>query len=250
MEETKLTHKSETKPEKAVADQSAPDSKDEIVDKAMEKALPNQDDVLGSGSWGALLGIFYLIAMRAWVWVVVVIALSVVSGLFPSLGIISAILMIYLIIKGKDIAWKSRKWKDFQEFLTVQRAWDLAGKIIFGVQIFATIGILATVVLVSLSSARFKALDAKRKADVNTIVIAIEAYRADNQDVCPANLSALTSKYYDSIPKDPTTKSDYAYKIDGENCVVSANLDVEGDPSLKNDFNPTNGAIYDKASVR
>lgn len=53
--------------------------------------------------------------------------------------------------------------------------------------IVAMIGILATVVLASLGSARERARDARRKADLRTIATALEMYAIDNNTYCITN---------------------------------------------------------------
>lgn len=52
--------------------------------------------------------------------------------------------------------------------------------------VVAIIGILATVVLASLGSARNKANDARRKADLRNISTALELYALDNDTYCVA----------------------------------------------------------------
>lgn len=52
--------------------------------------------------------------------------------------------------------------------------------------VVAIIGILATVVLASLNSARDKAQDARRKADLRNIATALELYALDNGTYCVA----------------------------------------------------------------
>jgi type II secretion system protein G len=89
--------------------------------------------------------------------------------------------------------------------------------------VIAIIGILATIVIVSLSSARAKARDAKRVQDLDSIRTALEMYK-DSYDVYPAQPTSLkitglsgtvfaTTYFPKGIPDDPVSNSGaYSYK--------------------------------------
>ncbi len=81
--------------------------------------------------------------------------------------------------------------------------------------VIAIIGILATIVLISLSSARQKGRDAKRIADVKQLQLALELYY-DASSTYPAALANLAPAYIPSEPKDPSTGASYGYCIDGD----------------------------------
>jgi len=78
--------------------------------------------------------------------------------------------------------------------------------------VIAIIGILATLVLVSLTSARSKARDAKRESDIRQIGTAMEMYYSENEryptttpDQSAGRMTAPTSivPYMTVLPKDP-----------------------------------------------
>jgi len=86
--------------------------------------------------------------------------------------------------------------------------------------VIAIIGILASVVLVSLNSARSKARDAKRIADVHQIQLALENYYdgkngpdgSGGSYSYPALIGALVTKgYLAKVPVDPNDSSAYPY---------------------------------------
>ncbi len=105
--------------------------------------------------------------------------------------------------------------------------------------VIAIIGMLSSVVLASLNSARGKARDARRVADVKQMMLALELYRDDNNGACPdtgwqssndasgntsggnswAITQAAMSSYIPSLPHDPkegtatATTGGYAYSI-------------------------------------
>lgn len=76
--------------------------------------------------------------------------------------------------------------------------------------VIAIIGILATIITTSLTSARAKGRDAKRVSDVNNIALALKTYYADNL-VYPGNLSALVPNYLPKLPTDPYNSASYNY---------------------------------------
>ena len=74
--------------------------------------------------------------------------------------------------------------------------------------VIAIIGILSTVVLVSLGGARAKARDARRMADINQIVLALEMDYSDDEKystsaTMPTKIPTDTGRYLDAVPKDP-----------------------------------------------
>ncbi|HEY4513280.1 MAG TPA: type II secretion system protein [Candidatus Paceibacterota bacterium] len=85
--------------------------------------------------------------------------------------------------------------------------------------VVAIIGILASVVMASLNTARAKARDAKRLVELRQIVTATEIFYNDNNTYPSATTSfvyavvGLTPKYIATLPEDPTrTRSDrYRY---------------------------------------
>lgn len=91
--------------------------------------------------------------------------------------------------------------------------------------VIAIIGILASIVIASLDTARVKARDARRLSDINSIQKALALYSADNQSY-PVSVSSTTlsgtdsvsttliaGKAISSVPKDPMSPTyDYKYQ--------------------------------------
>jgi len=71
--------------------------------------------------------------------------------------------------------------------------------------VIAIIGILSSVVLASLNSARAKSRDAKRVSDIKQLQLALELYFDDNGQYPIATTAALlvTPGYLPTIPTDP-----------------------------------------------
>lgn len=113
--------------------------------------------------------------------------------------------------------------------------------------VIAIIGLLSTLAVVALSSAREKARDSKRLADLKQIQTALELYYTDN-NAYPIEAAALTlgeaqhdcldaggivdacataPTYMGLIPADPQTgTTEYIYEIsDGTTYAVSATLE-------------------------
>ena len=84
--------------------------------------------------------------------------------------------------------------------------------------VIAIIGILASIVLASLNTARTNARDARRVADMNQLRLALELYADDNSQSYPGGvedttgsklgLQALATTYIAAVPTDPTSSGD------------------------------------------
>lgn len=113
--------------------------------------------------------------------------------------------------------------------------------------VIAIIGILATIVLVSLNTARSKARDTRRISDLRQVALAMEMYYDSNPTVgfpgdgdelaCNdwAGFSVLTPTYMGALPTDPgtyayaaevsTSKQDYVLRAQLENNVPEGDVD-------------------------
>ncbi len=82
--------------------------------------------------------------------------------------------------------------------------------------VIAIIGVLATLVLLQLGTARARARDTKRITDVNQIRTAVEQYYDDNGGHYPSTIDATTlGRYLTNIPADPLTAQPYGYAYHG-----------------------------------
>lgn len=110
--------------------------------------------------------------------------------------------------------------------------------------IIAIIGILSSIILVSLSGVREKGRDAKRKAEIAQFgrFLTLSCYLPEEgegeYDLIPLaeqmrNKYPQYSQYFANIPKDPKTgtesESKYVYTVnaDGSKCALYANLENE-----------------------
>ena len=121
--------------------------------------------------------------------------------------------------------------------------------------VIAIIGVLASVVLVSLNNARAKARDAKRAADIKQVSTALELYYAENNaypvagawyggtgncwgTVTDTWVPGLTPTYISKLPLDPkptACASVYLYASDGKDYKVIAHVPENCEnPSMKN----------------
>ena len=124
--------------------------------------------------------------------------------------------------------------------------------------VIAIIGMLASVVLASLNSAREKSRDARRLADIKQLQTALElAFDDASPPEYPDTLGALvTGGQLPAEPKDPRTGAAYYYdNLDASNnacsiasgaCtnyVLGVQLENTNHPALDNDVNGTVGAV-------
>lgn len=84
-------------------------------------------------SWGAFcLGWIWAVFNRVWI------------GLFCFVPYLGWLMVIYLGVKGRELAWRNKEWKSLEHFNEVQRRWSVWGGILFGVSL---IGVIAAVAL-------------------------------------------------------------------------------------------------------
>lgn len=115
--------------------------------------------------------------------------------------------------------------------------------------VIAIIGILASIVLASLNSARQKGRDARRISDIKQLQLALELYYdANNQYPTAISGTQLTGPGYISVvPTDPSSNqayyySPYASTSDASTCIsyhLGASLEQATNAALTNDANIT-----------
>lgn len=79
-------------------------------------------------SWGG----FFL----NWIWGLFNGTYIALLSLIPYAGIIMALVLGY---KGNEWAWRNKRWDNIEHFKRVQHKWTIAGLIVFGVSILASI---------------------------------------------------------------------------------------------------------------
>lgn len=88
-------------------------------------------------SWGAfLLNWIWAIGNKTWI------------GLLCLIPYVGFIFSIYLGIKGRELAWRNKRWESIEHFNRVQKKWTAWGVfLIFGI---AGLGILAAIIIPAL----------------------------------------------------------------------------------------------------
>jgi len=119
--------------------------------------------------------------------------------------------------------------------------------------VIALIGILSTLVLANLNSARERSRDVARKSDLRNIQTALRLYYNDTGSF-PASLPAWgsewlvgTTVYMNALPKDPLPGQAYRYtQIDSDNYTIESCLENKSDDKCVTDasFCPTSGCKY------
>lgn len=121
--------------------------------------------------------------------------------------------------------------------------------------VIAIIGILSSVVLASLNSARSKGRDATRVTDIKQLQLAFELY-FDSCGAYPSTVVTTTANgcpsgttlgtFISTIPTDPTTRAAYGYTSASpySTYVLGATLENTGSPAVANDIDTgTAGSI-------
>jgi prepilin-type N-terminal cleavage/methylation domain-containing protein len=104
--------------------------------------------------------------------------------------------------------------------------------------VIAIIGILSSVVLASLNSARTKSRDARRISDIKQLQLALELY-FDASSTYPSDLDDLESDYIPTVPEDPLS-GDYSYvRTSATEYCLGADLEQDGHQALSSDADAT-----------
>ena len=104
--------------------------------------------------------------------------------------------------------------------------------------VVAIIGLLASIVIASLNSARQKGRDARRVSDLRQFQTAMEMFNDANSQYPTALSTASIGAYLASVPVDPVNSSPLIYKyagLGGTSCTsyhLGATLEVVGSQSL------------------
>jgi prepilin-type N-terminal cleavage/methylation domain-containing protein len=122
--------------------------------------------------------------------------------------------------------------------------------------VIAIIGILSSVVLASLNSARKKGRDARRISDVKQLQLALELFYDNNSSEYPNALSQLAPTYISVVPQDPQgTNYSYDNLTSGNatcdtsgappctSYVLGATLEDTANPVLNQDIDGTVGSV-------
>lgn len=124
--------------------------------------------------------------------------------------------------------------------------------------VVAIIGLLATLAIVSLNTARQKANDTKRVADLKSMQTALELFwNGEGGGAYPivdvaggeswAELETALATYLPALPVDPDANGVYRYTFqdDGSEYILQATLQEASNSALDIDINPTTGAGFD-----
>lgn len=93
--------------------------------------------------------------------------------------------------------------------------------------VVAILGLLATIVAVSLTSARARARDSRRVSDVRQVELALELYYAahlEYPDAASTSLNALATEGFlnmSAFPTDPSTGNPYCYAVGADSNLVA-----------------------------
>ena len=114
--------------------------------------------------------------------------------------------------------------------------------------VIAIIGLLSTLAVVALGSARSKANDAKRLSDIKQVQTALELYYTDNNTYPTTTAAGITlgdsthaclnsggfaatgctSAYMGQVPADPSSDKDYTYIAEVPGSTYTINAILEG----------------------
>ncbi|MBI4132855.1 MAG: type II secretion system protein [Candidatus Sungbacteria bacterium] len=116
--------------------------------------------------------------------------------------------------------------------------------------VIAIIGVLASIVLASLNTARRKSRDARRVGDVRQMQLALELYFDANNGAYPANTGLLsgatacgTGACIPAVPTDPVGNTAYPYAVcsPATSYHLGTGLEDSTNPALQSDADAPTG---------
>ncbi len=118
--------------------------------------------------------------------------------------------------------------------------------------VVAIIGLLIALAATAYIKQISKGFDARRKADLNRIKIAVEEYEKDHNCYPPAltacgySVDIPIHPYLSNVPCDPHTKGPYIYETDGQDCAkwfrIYTVLENKNDAQILEGIGP--GSLY------
>lgn len=125
--------------------------------------------------------------------------------------------------------------------------------------VIAIIGLLASVVIVSVGSARAKSRDARRVSDMKALGTAIELYKDGNGGNAPADsgtfatdMAALVPTHIGKVPSDPKGGAHPAYTYDNtggdETYVILFTTESDSSIGVAGDYCHNSAGIEDEAA--
>lgn len=117
--------------------------------------------------------------------------------------------------------------------------------------VIAIIGILSSIVLASLNTARLKSRDARRVADLKQLQLALQLfYDANSSYPTTTTMTGLTPTYIPTIPTDPVGQTAYVYDplptaggASASSYHLAANLEDSSNQALQSDLDSVSDNI-------
>ena len=142
-------------------------------------------------SWGAF--------GFSWIW-------GIFNGTFISLlaliPYVNIIMIIILGIKGKEWAWRNKKWDSVEHFKRVQRLWSKVWVIIFFTLCgIAILGVVAAILLMSINAAHQKALQANNAAQSSQEMVVTDTQASSTGNLADTGVwTDLEGRFQITIP--------------------------------------------------
>src|SRR3989344_2426388 len=181
------------------------------------------------GRWWGVFGRFIFLELIVFLFI---LPISFIASIFSSqiatiIGYILQFLIIPLNLIYMFLIYENlREIKGANLVVTSKKSWFIFFGWFGGLMI--PLGIIATVILLSLSSARGIGRDAKRTVDLNILRTEAELYYNDYNRY-PLSLGELTPYSNSPIPTDPTTLAPYKYTVnpDGSDYILCATTEAK-----------------------